>query len=56
MTGTNDGEFAGSPATGKKVDVNGLTRLHFNEEGKMDMEHIHFDQLQLMEQLGKSLN
>ena len=56
MTGTNDGEFAGSPATGKKVDVNGLSRLHFNDDGKMDMEHIHFDQLQLMEQLGKSLN
>ncbi len=56
MTGTNDGEFAGSPATGKKVDVNGLSRLHFNDDGKMDTEHIHFDQLQLMEQLGKSLN
>ena len=56
MTGTNDGEFAESPATGKKVDLNGLSRLHFNDEGKMDMEHIHFDQLQLMEQLGKSLN
>ncbi len=56
MTGTNDGEFAESPATGKKVSVNGLSRLHFNEEGKMDMEHIHFDQLQLMEQLGRSLN
>lgn len=56
MTGTNDGEFAGSPATGKKVDVNGLSRLHFNDKGKMDMEHIHFDQLELMQQLGKSLN
>ena len=56
MTGTNDGEFAESPATGKKVDVNGLSRLHFNDEGKMDMEHIHFDQLDLMQQLGKSLN
>ena len=56
MTGTNDGEFAESPATGKKVSVNGLSRLHFTEEGKMDMEHIHFDRLQLMEQLGRSLN
>ena len=56
LTGTNDGEFAGSPATGKKVSVNGLSRLHFNEDGKMDMEHIHFDQLQLMEQLGRTLN
>jgi len=56
MTGTNDGAFAGSQATGKKVDVNGLSRLHFNEEGKLDTEHIHFDQLDLMQQLGRSLN
>lgn len=56
LTGTNNGEFAGSPATGKKVDVNGLSRLHFNEEGKLHTEHIHFDRLQLMEQLGKTLN
>ncbi len=56
LTGTNDGEFAESPATGKKIDVNGLTRLHFNEVGKIHTEHIHFDRLQLMEQLGKSLN
>ena len=56
MTGTNDGEFAESPATGEKVDVNGLSKLHFNDEGKLDMEHIHFDQLDLFQQLGKSLN
>ena len=55
MKGTNDGEFAESPATGKKVDLNGLSRLHFNDEGKMDSEHIHFDQLDLFQQLGKSL-
>ena len=56
LKGTNSGEFAGSPATGKKVSVTGLARLHFNEEGKLDSEHIHFDQLDLMQQLGKSLN
>ncbi len=56
LKGTNSGEFAGSPATGKKVSITGLARLHFNEEGKLDSEHIHFDQLDLMQQLGKSLN
>ena len=56
LTGTNNGEFAGAPATGKKIKITGLARLHFNDEGKLDMEHIHFDQLDLFQQLGKSLN
>jgi len=56
MTGTNTGEFNGSPATGKKVEITGLSRLHFNGEGKMDVENVHFDQLSLMQQLGKTLN
>jgi steroid delta-isomerase-like uncharacterized protein len=56
MTATHSGEFAGTPATGKKVTVKGLSRLHFNNEGKMDMEHLYFDQLNLMQQIGKTLN
>ncbi len=56
MTGTHDGEFAGTPATGKKVAVNGLSRLKFNGEGKMEREHVYFDQLSLMQQIGKTLN
>ena len=56
MTGTNTGEFSGFAATGKKVKIEGLSRLHFNNEGKMDVENIYFDQLNLMQQLGKTLN
>ena len=40
MTGTNTGEFNGSPATGKKVKISGLSRLHFNGDGKMDEENV----------------
>jgi len=56
MTGTNTGEFNGSPATGKKVKITGLSRLHFNGQGKLDEEDVFFDQLSLMQQLGKTLN
>lgn len=56
MTGTHTNDFSGIPPSGKKVKVNGLSRLHFNNNGKMDMEHLYFDQLGLMQQIGKTLN
>ncbi len=56
MTGTNTGEFNGSPATDKKVKAFGISRIHFNGEGKVDEENVFYDQLNLMQQLGKTLN
>ena len=56
MTGTNTGEFDGSPATGKKVKITGLSRIHFNGQGKIDEENVFYDQLSLMQQLGRTLN
>ncbi|GAA4270326.1 ester cyclase [Hyunsoonleella aestuarii] len=56
MTGTNTGEFNGSAATGKEVKISGLSRLHFNGQGQLDEENVFFDQLSLMQQLGKTLN
>ena len=55
FTGTNTGEFNGQPATGKKVVVNGLSELSFNKDGKMLEERLFFDQLEVMTQLGHSL-
>lgn len=55
FTGTNTGEFAGYPATGKKAKIEGLSRLHFNGDGKMSEENVYFDQLGLMQQLGHGL-
>ena len=51
MTGTNTGEFAGSPATGKKVKITGLSRVHFNGDGKVDEENVFYNELDLMKQL-----
>ncbi|WP_282136812.1 nuclear transport factor 2 family protein [Seonamhaeicola maritimus] len=56
MTGTHDGTFAETEATGNKVSVNGLSRLQYNDEAKLVMEHIYFDQLSVMTQIGKTLN
>ena len=56
FTGTHDGKFAETAPTGKKVSINGLSRLQFNDKGKMVLEHLYFDQLSLMQQIGKTLN
>ena len=56
LTGTNTGEFAGSPATGNNVKVTGLSRIHFNGEGKVDEENVFYNELDFMNQLGKTLN
>ena len=56
LTGTNTGEFAGSPATGKKVKVTGLSRIHLNGDGKIDEENVFYNELDFMNQLGKTLN
>lgn len=56
LSGTNTGEFAGSPATGNKVKVTGLSRIHFNGDGKIDEENVFYNELDFMKQLGKTLN
>lgn len=56
FTGTNTGEFAEVPATGKKVKVMGLSQLYFNEDGKMYREDVYYNELDLLQQLGYTLN
>ena len=52
MTGTNDGEFMGMPATGKKVDAQGVDIVRFDENG-IGVEHWGvFDAMTMMQQLG----
>ncbi len=55
FTGTNTAEFAEFAATGKKTEVNGVTILKFNEEGKMVREDTFYNELYLLQQLGYSL-
>ena len=49
--GTHDGNFAGIPATGKKLNLYGTT-LILMENGKMKQEQDFFDNLDFLTQLG----
>ena len=55
-TGTNTGMFGEYPPTGKKVTVHGYTNIQFNTVGKMIREAVYFNELELLQQLGYSLN
>ena len=51
-TGTNDGEFMGMPATGKRVDAQLVDIMRFGDDG---LAHDHwgvFDAMTMMQQLG----
>lgn len=56
LTGTNTGVFNDIPATGKKVKITGMVHLHFNRQGKVDMEDVFYDNLSLMTQLGQTFS
>jgi steroid delta-isomerase-like uncharacterized protein len=52
VTGTNDGDYIGMPATGKAVDVQGIDIVRFRDDG-LAVEHWGvFDALTMMQQLG----
>jgi steroid delta-isomerase-like uncharacterized protein len=50
VTGTQRGEFQGMPATGKRIEVTGMTLARL-KDGKIVSEQIYFDRLSLLEQL-----
>ncbi len=52
ITGTNDGEFMGMPATGKSVDFQGIDIVRISDAGKA-VEHWGVtDTMAMMQQLG----
>jgi len=51
ITGTHTGNFQGIPATGRSMDAQGITILHFSE-GKVIERWNQLDQMGLMQQLG----
>jgi steroid delta-isomerase-like uncharacterized protein len=51
LTGTNNGEFRGKPATGKKVSVDGVS-IDRIENGQVASGFDAWDELGLMQQLG----
>ncbi|MFX0555541.1 ester cyclase [Maribacter sp. CXY002] len=55
-TGTHTGTFKDVTATGKKVNVSGHSTFKFNKEGKIMQEDVYFNELELLQQLGYTLN
>jgi len=55
LTGTNTGVFGEVQATGKKVKVNGFSKILFNEAGKIEHEDIYYNELDFLQQLGYTL-
>lgn len=51
VTGTHKGEFAGIPATGKKIKIRSIGIARFTG-GKVIEEWENFDELGMMQQLG----
>ena len=52
MTGTNDGEFMGMPATGKSVDFQAVDIVRFNDDGTAAEHWGVTDTMTMMQQLG----
>lgn len=52
MTGTNTGVFGDIPPTGDKVQINGITRVDYDEQGKILHQSIFYTELALLQQLG----
>jgi len=55
ITGTNTGVFGDYPATGKKVQINGITKLDFDPENKIARQTLFYTELSLLQQLGYEL-
>lgn len=55
FTGTNTGPMNEMPPTGKAVEVNGFSVVHFNDDGKAMKEYVFFNQLAQMQQMGYTL-
>jgi len=53
--GTNTGIFGEVPPTGKKMKINGMTQMYFNEKGKLYREDVYFNELDMLQQLGYTL-
>lgn len=53
LAGTHDGEFAGTPPTGREVEIQALEKFHI-EDGTIQEHRVCFNQDEFFEQLGLS--
>jgi steroid delta-isomerase-like uncharacterized protein len=56
ITGSNTGDFGELPPTGKKIKISGITRMDFDEDGRIALEQVYYNELSLMQQMGHTLN
>ncbi len=56
FSGTNTGVYADSKPTGKKVRIKGYSTIQYNNEGKMVREDAYYNELEMLRQLGYTLN
>lgn len=52
--GTNDGELMGMPASGRSMDITGITIDHFDADGRIVESWDQWDNVGFMQQLGIS--
>jgi predicted ester cyclase len=56
ITGSNTGVFGELPHNGKRIKISGITRMDFDDEGKIAVEQVYYNELSLMQQLGHTLS
>lgn len=56
ITGTNLGDFNDHSASGKKIKFSGMSRIDFNENGKISYENIYYNELSQLQQIGYKLS
>ena len=54
--GTNTGTFGEVGPTGKKVKINGMSELYFDQTGRLCREIVYYNELDLLQQLGYALS
>jgi predicted ester cyclase len=56
LTGTNTGIYGETIATGKKISISGSSILYFTNDNKLLGEKIQYNELDLLQQLGYTIN
>ncbi|MGA9269536.1 MAG: ester cyclase [Lutimonas sp.] len=56
ITGSNTGVFGELPPTGKRIKISGITRMLFDEQGKIEVEEAYYNELSLLQQMGHTLS
>lgn len=56
LTGTHTGVYGELPPTGKRIKISGISRVNFDQNGKIVHEEVFYNELSLLQQMGHTLN